>query len=154
MSSRSINKVMLLGNLTRDPLVKFTSAGTAVATFAIATNRSWTTAEGQIKEDVQYHNIVAWAKLAELVGKLLSKGKKVYIDGRLTTRKYTDKTGVERYITEIVMDDFILMSDGRRTETTGEASASTSAQPEETTSTPEPTSSPSSQTINPDDIPF
>ena len=80
MSSRSINKVMLLGNLTRDPLVKFTSAGTAVATFSIATNRSWTTAEGQVKEDVQYHNIVAWAKLAELVGKLLSKGKKVYED--------------------------------------------------------------------------
>jgi single-strand DNA-binding protein len=153
MSSRSINKVILLGNLTRDPLVKFTSAGTAVATFAIATNRSWTTAEGQIKEDVQYHNIVAWAKLAELVGKLLAKGKKVYVDGRLTTRKYTDKTGVERYITEIVMDDFILMSDGRRPETAGESPTTNSA-PSEDTSTPEPTSSPSSQTINPDDIPF
>jgi single-strand DNA-binding protein len=153
MSSRSINKVMLLGNLTRDPLVKFTSAGTAVATFAIATNRSWTTAEGQVKEDVQYHNIVAWAKLAELVGKLLAKGKKVYVDGRLTTRKYTDKTGVERYITEIVMDDFILMSDGRRPETAGESPTTNSA-PSEDTSTPEPTSSPSSQTINPDDIPF
>lgn len=153
MSSRSINKVMLLGNLTRDPLVKFTSAGTAVATFAIATNRSWTTAEGQVKEDVQYHNIVAWAKLAELVGKLLAKGKKVYVDGRLTTRKYTDKTGVERYITEIVMDDFILMSDGRRAEAAGESPAANSA-PSEDTSTPEPTSSPSSQTINPDDIPF
>jgi single-strand DNA-binding protein len=153
MSSRSINKVMLLGNLTRDPLVKFTSAGTAVATFAIATNRSWTTAEGQVKEDVQYHNIVAWAKLAELVGKLLAKGKKVYVDGRLTTRKYTDKTGVERYITEIVMDDFILMSDGRRPETAGESTTTNSA-PSEDTSTPEPTSSSSSQTINPDDIPF
>lgn len=154
MSSRSINKVMLLGNLTRDPLVKFTSAGTAVATFAIATNRSWTTAEGQVKEDVQYHNIVAWAKLAELVGKLLAKGKKVYVDGRLTTRKYTDKTGVERYITEIVMDDFILMSDGRRTETAGEQPASSASPSEETSPAPETTSSPSSQTINPDDIPF
>lgn len=154
MSSRSINKVMLLGNLTRDPLVKFTSAGTAVATFAIATNRSWTTAEGQVKEDVQYHNIVAWAKLAELVGKLLAKGKKVYVDGRLTTRKYTDKTGVERYITEIVMDDFILMSDGRRAETAGEQPASSSSPSEETSPAPETTSSPSSQTINPDDIPF
>lgn len=145
---------MLLGNLTRDPLVKFTSAGTAVATFAIATNRSWTTAEGQVKEDVQYHNIVAWAKLAELVGKLLAKGKKVYVDGRLTTRKYTDKTGVERYITEIVMDDFILMGDGRRAETAGEQPVSTSSPSEETSPAPEPTSSPSSQTINPDDIPF
>ncbi len=156
MSSRSINKVMLLGNLTRDPLVKFTSAGTAVATFAIATNRSWTTAEGQIKEDVQYHNIVAWAKLAELVGKLLAKGKKVYVEGRLTTRKYTDKTGVERYITEIVMDDFILMSDGRRSEATSDSSApaSNTAPAEDTSPAVEPSTSPSSQSINPDDIPF
>jgi single-strand DNA-binding protein len=143
---------MLIGNLTRDAVVKFTSSGTAVATFAIATNRSWTTAEGQIKEDVQYHNIVAWAKLAELVGKLLQKGKKVYVEGRLTSRKYTDKTGVERYITEIVMDDFILMSgEGKRPESdTGTASSAV----EEFTQDTEQPKETSSQSINPDDIPF
>ncbi|MEI7653012.1 MAG: single-stranded DNA-binding protein [bacterium] len=153
MSSRSLNKVMLIGNLTRDAVVKFTSSGTAVATFAIATNRSWTTAEGQIKEDVQYHNIVAWAKLAELVGKLLHKGKKVYVEGRLTSRKYTDKTGVERYITEIVMDDFILMSmnEGKKPD---QANESTPAAVEEFTQEVEQPKEPSSQSINPDDIPF
>jgi len=144
---------MLLGNLTRDPVVKFTSAGTAVATFAIATNRSWTTAEGQLKEDVQYHNIVAWSKLAELVGKLLAKGKKAYIDGRLTTRKYTDKTGVERTICEIVMDDFILMCDNKRVEGTGTQPTGSVTPSIESTQPAEPTTT-SSQSINPDDIPF
>ncbi len=151
MSSRSLNKVMLIGNLTRDAVVKFTSSGTAVATFAIATNRSWTTAEGQLKEDVQYHNIVAWAKLADLVGKLLHKGKKVYVEGRLTTRKYTDKAGIERYMTEIVMDDFVLMSEGKRPDQGTDAAP---AAVEEFTQEVEQPKEPSSQSINPDDIPF
>lgn len=142
---------MLIGNLTRDAVVKFTSSGTAVATFAIATNRSWTTAEGQLKEDVQYHNIVAWAKLADLVGKLLHKGKKVYVEGRLTTRKYTDKAGIERYMTEIVMDDFVLMSEGKRPDQGTDAAP---AAVEEFTQEVEQPKEPSSQSINPDDIPF
>jgi len=144
---------MLIGNLTRDPVVKFTTSGTAVATFAIATNRSWTTTDGQLKEDVQYHNIVAWAKLAELVGKLLQKGKKVYLDGRLTTRKYTDKTGVERYMTEIVIDDFILMSmnEGKKSDQPIESAP---AAIEEFTQEPEQQKESASQSINPDDIPF
>lgn len=156
MSSRSINKVVLLGNLTRDPQVKFTTAGTAVATFAVATNRSWTTAEGQIKEDVQYHNIVAWAKLAELVGKLLNKGKKVYLEGRLTTRKFTDKTNQERTVTEIVMDDFIVFSDGRRTDAQAGPDEAQGTTPSESDSAPAPTSqtSSSNESVNPDDIPF
>ena len=139
---------MLLGNLTRDPVVKFTTGGTSVATFAIATNRAWTTADGHTKEDVQYHNIVAWSKLAELVGKLLAKGRKVYIEGRLTTRRFTGKDGVERSITEIVMDDFIVFSDGKR----GEEAVQPSGEP-----APEPAPAPEerpSETVNPDDIPF
>ena len=115
MSSRSINKVVLLGNLTRDPELKYTPAGTAVCTFGIATNRSWTTADGQTKEEAQYHRVVAWQKLAELCGKLLTKGRKVYLDGRITYREYTDKTGQQRHITEIVLDDFIVFGDGKRT---------------------------------------
>ncbi len=162
MSNRSINKVMLLGNLTRDPQVKFTTSGTAVATFSIATNRTWTTNEGQTKEDVQFHNIVAWSKLAELVGKLLTKGRRVYVEGRLTTRRFTDKTGAERTVTEIVMDDFIVFSDGRRAEGAGEAveSSATSAHEESKQSTEDfanstqPEQPSKNDTVSPDDIPF
>ena len=84
MSSRSINKVVLLGNLTRDPELKYTPAGTAVCTFGLATNRAWTTADGHTKEEAQYHRIVAWQKLAELCSKLLTKGRKVYLDRKST----------------------------------------------------------------------
>ncbi len=115
MASRSLNRVILIGNLTRDPELKYTPNGTAVCTFGVATNRSWTTADGTVKEDVQYHRIVAWQKLAELCGKLLSKGKKVYLEGRLTYRTFTGKDGQERSITEIVLDDFIVFGDGRKT---------------------------------------
>lgn len=154
MSSRSINRVMLLGNLTRDPAVKYTTGGTAVATFAIATNRAWTTSEGQTKEDVQYHNIVAWAKLAELVGKLLVKGRKVYVEGRLTTRRFTGKDGVERSITEIVMDDFIVFGDGRRAEEASSSGAHNTNEQTAPTETVPPPEESTNETINPDDIPF
>lgn len=110
MSSRSLNKVILIGNLTRDPELKYTPNSTAVCTFSVATNRTWVTGDGQTKEDVQFHRIVAWQKLAELCAKLLTKGKKVYLEGRLVYRKITGKDGNERDITEIVMDDFIVMS--------------------------------------------
>lgn len=160
MASRSINKVVLLGNLTRDPQVKYTTGGTAVATFGVATNRTWTTNEGQTKEDVQYHNIVAWSKLAELVSKLLTKGRKIYLEGRLTTRKFTDKNGQERSVTEIVMDDFIVFSDGRRVDSGSQEAETKAAQPSSSTVSssaddiPMPENNPSSNTVNPDDIPF
>ena len=114
MASRSLNRVLLIGNLTRDPELKYTPNGTAVCTFGVATNRSWTTADGQTKEDVQYHRIVAWQKLAELCSKLLTKGKKVYLEGRLTYRTFTGKDNQERSITEIVLDDFIVFGNGRK----------------------------------------
>ena len=75
MASRSLNRIVLIGNLTRDPELKYTPIGTAVCTFSIATNRSWTSSDGQAKEEVQYHRVVAWQKLAELCGKLLNKGR-------------------------------------------------------------------------------
>src|SRR3989339_1834832 len=114
MASRSLNRVILIGNLTRDPELKYTPAGTAVCTLGVATNRSWTTADGATKEDVQYHRVVAWQKLAELCGKLLTKGRKVFLEGRLTYRSFTGKDGQQRSITEIVLDDFIVFSDGKR----------------------------------------
>lgn len=114
MAARSLNRAIILGNLTRDPELKYTPAGAPVCTFGVATNRSWTTAEGQTKEDTQYHRIVAWNKLAELCSKLLTKGRKVYLEGRLAYRSFTGKDGQQRNITEIVLDDFIVFSDGRR----------------------------------------
>lgn len=168
MASRSLNKVILIGNLTRDPELKYTPKGTAVCTFGIATNRSWTTADGQTKEDTQYHRIVAWQKLAELCGKLLTKGRKVYLEGRITYRSFTGKDGQQRSISEIVLDDFIVFSDGRRmvpqAETTTpveevktEAPAE-KAKSEEEVSVPVPEEdTPTEKTdesVNPDDIPF
>jgi len=114
MAGRCLNRVMLVGNLTRDPELKYTPAGTAICTFGLATNRSWTTSKGDQREEVQYHRIVAWQKLAELCGKLLNKGSKVYIEGRLTYRTFTGRDGAQRTIAEIVLDDFIVFGDGKK----------------------------------------
>jgi len=106
MFTRSLNKVTLIGNLTKDPIEK--DAGTTkVSNFTVATNRGWRTQSGEDRESVEFHRIVAWGKLSELVGKVLKRGYKVYLEGRITYRTFTDKTGVERSITEIVLDDFI-----------------------------------------------
>ncbi len=164
MASRSLNRVLLIGNLTRDPELKYTPAGTAVCTFGIATNRSWKTADGQTKEDVQYHRIVAWQKLAELCGKLLTKGRKVFVEGRLVYRTFTGRDGQQRTITEIVLDDFIVFSDGRRTalgeETASDVEKSTVVEPAGEPVLPEEKTMPKSdgkeknEDVNPDDIPF
>src|SRR3989344_7096987 len=111
MANKSLNRVVLMGNLTRDPELKYTPQGTAVCTIGLATNRSWTTNTGEVKEEVQFHRIIAWQKLAELCGKLLSKGRKVYIEGRIVYRSYTAKDGSLKQITEIIMNDFILFDD-------------------------------------------
>lgn len=161
MASRSLNRVILIGNLTRDPELKYTPNGTAVCTFGVATNRTWTTQDGQIKEDTQFHRIVAWQKLAELCGKLLTKGRKIYLEGRITYRSFIGKDGQQRTIAEIVMDDFIVFGDGKRTipgeAEVGATSALTSQPSVEQTapvSTPAPTESKQDETVNPEDIPF
>lgn len=110
MSSRSLNKVMLIGNLTRDVEVRYTPSGTAVATFGLATNRSWSAGEsGERQEEVQFHRIVAWSKLADICGQLLFKGRKVFIEGRLQTRKFTGQDGAQREITEIVAENMMIL---------------------------------------------
>lgn len=158
MASRSLNRIILIGNLTRDPELKYTPTGTAICTFGVATNRSWTTADGQTKEDVQYHRIVAWQKLAELCGKLLAKGRKVYLEGRMTYRTFTGRDSVQRTIAEIVLDDFIVFGDGRRaveesaTETVKEKTVAQDS-PVETVEQPKEKKD-QDETINPDDIPF
>ena len=123
--SRSLNKVMLIGNLGKDPELKYTPSGVAVATFSIATSEQWKDQDGNAQEKTEWHNIVAWRKLAEIVGEYLKKGKKVYIEGKLQTRNY-EKDGVKRYITEIVADQLIMLdSAGQRNG--GSASADESA---------------------------
>ena len=107
--ARSLNKVELIGNLTRDPELRYTPAGAAVCSFGLATNRQWTTDSGDKKEDVEFHRIVAWNKLAELCSQLLTKGRKVYVEGRLQTRKWTGQDQVERTTTEIVINDMIIL---------------------------------------------
>ena len=106
---------MLIGNLTRDPEVRYTPSGTAVATFGLATNRSWSTGDGgDRQEETQFHRIVAWSKLAEIVGQLLFKGRKVYIEGRLQTRKFTGQDGQQREITEIVAENMMILDTRNR----------------------------------------
>jgi single-strand DNA-binding protein len=110
MSARSLNKVMLIGNLTRDPELRYTPSGTAVCTIGLATNRSWVPTDGgDRQEETEYHRIVAWAKLAEICSQLLFKGRKVYVEGRLQTRKWTGQDGVERETTEVVIDSMIAL---------------------------------------------
>lgn len=105
--SRSLNLAQVLGNLTRDPELKYTPQGNAVATFSVATNRQWTTEDGQTREEVEFHNVVAWNKLAELCSQLLKKGSKTYVSGRLRTRTWDDAQGMKHYRTEIIADDMI-----------------------------------------------
>lgn len=108
--AKSLNKVMLIGNLGKDPELRYTSSGVAVATFSLATNESWKDQDGNTQERTEWHNIVAWRKLAEICGEWLKKGKKVYIEGRIQTRSYDDKnTGAKKYITEIVADSMIML---------------------------------------------
>lgn len=109
MSSRSVNKVILVGNLTRDPELRYTPAGTAVCTMGVATNRSWTTQSGETKEESEFHRIVAWNKLAELCAQLLTKGRKVYVEGRLATHSWTAQDGGQRSSTEVVIEDMIIL---------------------------------------------
>jgi len=107
--SKSLNVAMIIGNLTRDPEMRFTPTGKAVTSFAVATNREWNT-EGQAHEEVEFHNVVAWQKLGEICNQLLRKGSKVYVAGRLQTRTWDDQQGLKHYRTEIVADEMIVLS--------------------------------------------
>jgi len=112
--ARSLNRVQLIGNLTRDPELRYTPSGTAVCSFSIATNRNWTTDTGEKKDEVEFHRIVAWNKLAELCSQFLTKGRKVFVEGRLSTRSWNAQDGTQKQTTEIIISDMILL-DSRRT---------------------------------------
>lgn len=126
MAGRSLNKVILIGNLGRDPELSYTAGGVAVARFSVATNERWKDQEGNMQERTEWHNIIAWRKLAEICGQYLKKGSKVYLEGKLQTRSWDDKnTGVKRYTTEVIADDLIMLD--AKANTVAESSA---AQPE------------------------
>lgn len=105
----NLNKAMVIGNLTRDPEIKTTPSGQSVASFAIATNFVWTDQSGQKQERAEFHNIVAWRRLAEICGQYLKKGSKIYIEGRLQTRDWVGQDGKKNYRTEIIAENMIML---------------------------------------------
>jgi len=108
---KSVNKAILIGNLGKDPEVKYTPQGTAVAKFSLATNERFKDKEGNWQDRTEWHNVVAWARLAEICGEYLKKGGKVYIEGRIQTRSWDDQqSGQKKYMTEIVAQDLVLLS--------------------------------------------
>ena len=112
--AKSVNKVILIGNLGKDPEVKYTPNGMAVAKFSIATNERFKDKEGQWQDRTEWHNIVAWQRLAEICGEYLKKGRSVYVEGRLQTRSWDDKdSGQKKYMTEIVANDIVLLGGQR-----------------------------------------
>lgn len=101
----NVNKVFLVGRLTRDPEVKSTSSGQSVTSVGLATNRFWTDKSGQKQEQAEYHNIILWGRLAEIAGQYLTKGQEAYFEGRMQSRTYTGKDRVERKVTEVVAEN-------------------------------------------------
>lgn len=113
MAKGTVNKVTLIGRLGADPEIKYTSSGTSVANFNIATNEVWKDKEGNTQERTEWHRIVAWQKPAEIISQYLKKGSRVYLEGKLQTRDWEDKDGIKRYTTEVVVDkvEFLESSD-------------------------------------------
>lgn len=141
-----LNRATIIGNLTRDPEVRQTPNGQSVTSFGVATNRSWTGTDGNKQEQVEFHNVVAWGKLAEICGQYLAKGRKVYIEGRLQTRDWEGQDGNRRYRTEIVTENMIILDKAGSAPSVG---GSFSAPPP----MDEPSASPDDE-IKVEDIPF
>src|SRR5437868_438562 len=110
----SVNKVILVGNLGRDAELRYTPGGAAVATLNLATTETWKDKEGQKKEDTQWHRVILWGKTAETLQDYLTKGKQIYVEGKLQTRKWKDKDGNDKYTTEVRGDRVVLLSGGGR----------------------------------------
>jgi single-strand DNA-binding protein len=117
-----VNKVILIGNLGKDPEVRFTPNGKALAKFPVATSERWTDQQGQKQERTEWHNVVVWGKQAETCGQYLAKGRQVFVEGSIRSRQYDDKDGNKRYITEIVARDVRFLGSGGRGPTEGPVS--------------------------------
>jgi single-strand DNA-binding protein len=150
----NLNKAMVIGNLTRDPESRTTPQGTAVTSFSVATNMVWTDANGQKQEKPEYHNIVAWRKLAEICAQYLKKGSKVYIEGRLQTRDWEGQDGVKRYRTEIVTENMIMLDKaGSNSSFTPSSTPESANEPVDTSKTDSPNKD-SEEEIKIENIPF
>ncbi len=147
----SLNRATIIGNMTRDPETKQTTNGQTVCSFSVATNRTWKGADGQKQEASEFHNVVAWGKLAEICDQYLNKGRKVYIEGRLQTRDWDGQDGVKRYRTEIVADNMIIL-DKAGAPTGGGASAAFTP-PQAAPIQDDPSPAPDNE-IRVEDIPF
>ncbi len=143
-----LNKVMLIGRLTRDPELRTTPQGTNVASFSVATKLMWNDNNGTRQEKTEFHNIVAWRKLGDICGQYLRKGMQVYIEGRLQTRSWDDQSGNKRYRTEVVADNMIML--GSKASNTAAPSGEPSYQ-----ATPEPAApTGAEEEVNVEEIPF
>lgn len=112
--SRGLNKVMIIGHLGRDPEMRYTPSGKPVTTFSVATSRSWNTSSGERRSETEWFNVVAWGSLAEICNQYLHKGERVYIEGRLQTRKWEDDDGNKRSTVEVVAKEMIMLSDRKK----------------------------------------
>ncbi len=121
-----LNKAQIIGRLTADPEVRTTPNGANVATFSVATNFTWTNQEGAKQENVEYHNVVAWRRLADIISQYLKKGRRVYVEGRLQTRSWESSDGVKKYRTEIVAENMIMLDSPRGEQGTGATPSSPS----------------------------
>ena len=164
---RDLNKVMLIGNMTRDPELRTIPSGQTVASFGVATNRSWNDAAGELQKVTEFTDVVAWGKLAEVAGQILKKGRRVWIEGRLQTRNWEGQDGVKRYKTEVIASDLIVLDKPQGININGPETAepaSTTTVPNIATTTaemPEPVAQAASATpvapaeeIDIEDIPF
>lgn len=146
-----LNRATLLGRLTRDPEIRSTPSGQSVATIGVATGRVWTDQAGVKQERTEFHNCVLWGKLADIAGQYLSKGRRIYLEGRLETKDWTGQDGVKRYRTEIIVENMIML-DGPRGSSAGAPTAAQSPQPDFGENAPQQ-STPDDE-IKVEDIPF
>lgn len=159
MAGKSVNKVILIGNLGKDPELKYTPTGTPVAKFTLATNERYKDKAGEWQDRTEWHNIVLWQRLAEIAGEYLKKGGKVYIEGRLQTHSWDDpKTNVKKYMTEVVASDLVLLGgrgEGGGSGDSGGASRGAAAAGNSFDQrAPEAEPAPASSPISDEDIPF
>lgn len=140
--SRSLNKVMLIGNVGKDPEINYTANGIPIAQFRLATSESRKDKDGQLHEHTEWHTVIAWRGLADIIQKLVHRGSRIYVEGKLQTRVFDDQHGAKRYFTEVVADNLLLL-DGRRHDDTSGSHHSY-----------EDSSAPSTPSNNVDDIPF
>lgn len=145
----SLNRATIIGNLTRDPEVRTTSTGQNVASFGVATNSTWTDSSGTKQERAEFHNIVAWGKLADICGQYLGKGRKVYIEGRLQTREWDGQDGHKKNRTEIVAETMIMLDRGN-----GAPAGQSAQRATATVAAAKPADAPVEDEIKVEDIPF